>query len=78
MLKSLKGKDVRLVDLKTICGCGGIGRRARLRIWCLVREGSSPSIRICPSTPNGRGAKLKPSLCLGSNPRSDTKGENYE
>ena len=27
------------------CGCGGIGRRTRLRIQRLVRGGSSPSIR---------------------------------
>ena len=28
-----------------ICGCGGTGRRARLRIWCLRRGGSSPFSR---------------------------------
>ena len=28
-----------------ICGYGGIGRRARFRIWCLRRAGSSPVIR---------------------------------
>ena len=27
------------------CGYGGIGRRARLRIWCLRRAGSTPVIR---------------------------------
>ena len=31
-----------------ICGCGGIGRRARLRIWCPRRAGSSPVIRTKP------------------------------
>ena len=27
------------------CGCGGIGRRTRLRIWRLWRGGSSPFTR---------------------------------
>jgi hypothetical protein len=27
------------------CGCGGTGRRARLRIWCLRRAGSIPVSR---------------------------------
>ena len=31
------------------CACGGIGRRARLRIWCPRREGSSPFRRTIPS-----------------------------
>ena len=31
--------------LYCICGYGGIGRRARLRIWCHRRAGSSPVIR---------------------------------
>ena len=30
---------------RQIGGCGGIGRRARLRIWCLRRAGSSPVTR---------------------------------
>ena len=29
-----------------LCGCGGIGRRARFRFWCPRRAGSSPVIRI--------------------------------
>ena len=28
-----------------ICGCGGIGRRARFRFWWLHRAGSSPVTR---------------------------------
>lgn len=31
---------------KTICGYGGIGRRARFRFWCPRRAGSSPVARI--------------------------------
>ena len=31
--------------MRKICGYGGIGRRARFRIWCLRRAGSSPVIR---------------------------------
>ena len=31
--------------LKKLSGCGGIGRRARLRIWCLLRGSSSLFIR---------------------------------
>ena len=30
---------------KTICGYGGIGRRARFRFWCPRRAGSSPVTR---------------------------------
>ena len=30
---------------KVKCGCGGIGRRTRLRIWRLRRGGSTPFIR---------------------------------
>lgn len=37
----INGTAVRLI----ICGYGGIGRRARLRIWCLRRAGSSPVTR---------------------------------
>ena len=36
----------RTEEIKRLCGCGGTGRRARLRIWCLRRAGSSPVIRI--------------------------------
>ena len=34
-----------LVIINESCGCGGIGRRARLRIWYLRCAGSSPVIR---------------------------------
>ena len=33
------------IFLSKICGCGGIGRRTRLRIWRLRRAGSTPVIR---------------------------------
>ena len=36
---------LRTTILYVICGCGGIGRRARFRFWCLRRAGSSPVIR---------------------------------
>ena len=32
-----------------MCGCGGTGRRARLRIWCPRRAGSIPVIRSLKS-----------------------------
>ena len=32
-------------NLNKECGCGGIGRRTRLRIWRLRRGGSTPFIR---------------------------------
>ena len=44
---------------KHICTCGGIGRRARLRIWCPRREGSSPF----RCTTSHRAAVLR-SLCI--------------
>ena len=34
-----------------ICGRGGIGRRARLRIWCLRRGGSRPLARTSGEAP---------------------------
>ena len=37
--------DVYDLQFHILCGCGGIGRRARFRFWCLRRAGSSPVIR---------------------------------
>ena len=42
-LTTLSHRDIMLEV--TICGRGGIGRRARLRIWWLPRAGSSPVAR---------------------------------
>ena len=36
-----------------ICGCGGIGRRARFRFWWHPRAGSSPVTRTILVRPNG-------------------------
>ena len=39
-------KQAVLLSSISICGCGGIGRRARLKIWCPQgRVGSSPTTR---------------------------------
>ena len=40
-----KGDIKYLLSKGKRCGRGGIGRRARLRIWCFPRAGSSPVAR---------------------------------
>ena len=43
-----------------LCGYGGIGRRAGLKIRWLYRAGSSPVARIMPIWRNGRRIRFKP------------------
>ena len=50
---------MRLADLTAgTSGPGGIGRHARLRIWCLVRVGSSPTIPTSVLKFNLKGEQL--------------------
>ncbi len=46
----VEGSSPSWLTLFYFRGCGGIGRRTRLRIWRLWRGGSTPFTRIC-----GRG-----------------------
>ena len=54
MLRLGRPRRVKIRGDHTVCGCGGIGRRARFRfLWGQLREGSSPFTR----TKKTRGRK---------------------
>ena len=54
MLRLGRPRRVKIRGYHTVCGCGGIGRRARFRfLWGQLREGSSPFTR----TKKTRGRK---------------------
>ena len=56
------GRRMRRPSITTTCGCGGTGRRARLRIWWApARGGSSPLTRTTGSSvpPHGQGGERR-------------------
>ena len=74
-LFSVEQKTLHSGGKQQLCGYGGIGRRARFRIWCLRRAGSSPVIRIELALENAVNAVFSRAFLLTEYKKGQKRGK---